>query len=144
MNETKQIMKKPTVAEVAKMFGAPTGAVRAQYRKNATQLRGIAAQAGTGRVRGASGAKWSALAQSADDAASGIAELRSKIDESGDPKSVLWRMRGPGGEFVGINGRLAPAFVDERSVLVFDGRDNEATKLAFFRITLGNIHIEVL
>ena len=144
MNETKQIMKKPTVAEVAGMFVARPGEVRSQYRKNAIQLRGIAAQAGAGRSRGATGAKWLGLAQSADDAASGIAELRSKIEESGDPKSVLWRMRGPDGEFVGINGRLAPAFVDERSALVFDGRDNEATKLAFFRITLGNLHIEVL
>jgi hypothetical protein len=43
------------------------------------------------KLKKQTGAKWIGLAQSADDAASGIAELRSKIEESGDPKTVLWQ-----------------------------------------------------
>ena len=83
----------------------------------------------------------------------GLSDLRAMIDgairfvshnsRSKALRSVKWRLRGAGGEFVGLSDRLAPSFVDERSALVFDGLDNECVKLAAFSV-LGELVIEIL
>lgn len=54
-----------------------------------------------------------------------------------------WRLRGPQGQFVGLDG-LRCAFVPEHEALTFDGRDNEATKLGIYQATLGPLRIELL
>ena len=59
-------------------------------------------------------------------------------------KAILWRLRGPNGEFVGMRGYWAIAFVPEHEALVFDGRDNEEMKLRAYESALGPLTIEIL
>jgi hypothetical protein len=59
-------------------------------------------------------------------------------------KAIQWRLRGPHGEFVGVNGFFGVAFVPENDALIFDGRDNEARKLAMYEAILGQLTIEIL
>lgn len=59
-------------------------------------------------------------------------------------KAVQWRLRGSLGEFVGLSDDLRCAFVPESKAFVFDGRDNEARKLATYETALGPLTIEVI
>ena len=77
-------------------------------------------------------------------------ELKQMIQgamKSASPRKALmacrWRLRGPNGEFVGMSG-MRCAFVPESSALIFDGRDNEDAKLAFYQCFLGELLVEVL
>ena len=58
-------------------------------------------------------------------------------------KAVMWRMRGPNGEFVGLK-NLRCAFVPEADAMIFDGRDNEAHKLQNYQAALGPLTIEII
>jgi hypothetical protein len=60
-------MKNITAQQVAAFFGVPETNVKAQYAKNAHQLRGMAKQAGAGKYRGKTSAQWNALAQMAEE-----------------------------------------------------------------------------
>ena len=59
-------------------------------------------------------------------------------------KSIQWRLRGPHGEFVGLNNSLACVFVPEAQAEIFDGRDNELMKLRIYEFALGPLAIEIL
>ncbi len=59
-------------------------------------------------------------------------------------KAVQWRLRGPLGQFVGLDAALSCAFVPEAYGQVFDGRDNEDQKLATYERELGPLTVEVL
>jgi hypothetical protein len=62
-------------------------------------------------------------------------------------KACQWRLRGPRGEFVGlgpVSAGLPCQFVPEASASVFDGRDNEDTKLAIFQRALGPLTVEII
>ena len=59
-------MKTPTVKQVATVFGVPEENVKAQYSKNAAQLRAMAKHAGSGQYRGKTGAQWLSLAEMAE------------------------------------------------------------------------------
>lgn len=52
--------------QIARVFGCSPAQVRAQFAKNARQLRGMAAKAGTGKHRGKTGAEWLGLAEMAE------------------------------------------------------------------------------
>lgn len=56
---------------------------------------------------------------------------------------IKWRMRGPSGEFVGLND-LRCAFVPESGAMIFDGRDSETCRLATYQATLGPLRIELI
>lgn len=58
-------------------------------------------------------------------------------------KACQWRLRGPNGEFVGLR-HMACSFVPEASSFVFDGRDNEAMKLATYERALGPLTVEII
>ena len=60
-------VKNPNASQVAAFFGAPVKNVKAQYAKNAAQLRQLAKQAGSGQCRGKTAAEWLRLAQIAED-----------------------------------------------------------------------------
>lgn len=68
-------------------------------------------------------------------------DRRARLDAL---KAIQWRLRGPHGEFVGVNGFFGVAFVPENDALIFDGRDNEARKLATYEAVLGQLTIEIL
>lgn len=59
-------MNNPTSKQVAAIFGAPEKNVKAQYAKNAAELRQMAKQAGAGKYRGKTAAQWNALAEMAE------------------------------------------------------------------------------
>jgi hypothetical protein len=59
-------------------------------------------------------------------------------------QAIQWRLRGPNGEYVGINKQMACSFVPEDDSLVFDGRDNEDIKLATYQRALGNLAVEII
>jgi hypothetical protein len=59
-------MNNPTPKQVAAIFRAPEASVKAQYAKNAAQLRQMAKQAGAGKYRGKTSGQWIALAEMAD------------------------------------------------------------------------------
>ena len=58
--------------------------------------------------------------------------------------AIQWRLRGPNGEFVGLNGALA-AFVPESRGIVYNGFDNADLKLPFFESVLkAKLTVEIL
>lgn len=59
-------------------------------------------------------------------------------------KAIQWRLRGPNGEYIGLNKQLACSFVPESAALVFDGRDNEEMKLRAYEAALGPLTVEIL
>lgn len=59
-------------------------------------------------------------------------------------KAIQWRLHGPNGEYVGLNRTLDCAFVPESAAFIFDGRDNEAMKLAIYQAALGPLTIEII
>jgi hypothetical protein len=62
-------------------------------------------------------------------------------------KAIQWRLRGPCGQFVGhgdIFTGFRGQFVPEASAIVFDGRDNEATKLDAYSRDLGPLTVEII
>ena len=63
-------------------------------------------------------------------------------------KACMWRLRGPNGEYVGLNADKTAcpviAFVPESRALIFDGRDNEDMKLRTYEAVLGELTIEIV
>mgnify|MGYP001275786859 CR=1 FL=1 len=57
---------KPTVEQIAAMFGAPVESVRNQYRRNAAQLRESARRAGSRSYRGYTAREYSRFAAHAE------------------------------------------------------------------------------
>lgn len=58
--------------------------------------------------------------------------------------AIEWRLRGPNGQYVGLDGVRA-AFVPEEKALTFSGHDNEVRKIVYFQAVLRErISVEVL
>lgn len=58
-------------------------------------------------------------------------------------QAIQWRMRGPNGEYVGLDGVFV-AFVPESNAQIFCGVDNEDLKLDFYQSILGKLSIEII
>lgn len=59
-------------------------------------------------------------------------------------EAIQWRLRGPNGEFVGLNGVFA-SFVPESGAIVYNGFDNADLKLPFFQSVLkSELTVEIL
>lgn len=61
-------------------------------------------------------------------------------------KAIQWRFRGPNGEYVTSGHELGDrvAFCPEDHATIFDGRDNETQKLAYYEAFLGPLTIEII
>lgn len=60
-------------------------------------------------------------------------------------KAIQWRFRGPHGEYCGLNTQWECCFCAESQASIFDGCDNEKTKLLFWERALkSKLTIEIL
>lgn len=60
-------------------------------------------------------------------------------------KQIKWALRSPDGQYAGLRNLLIVPVSSLVEAQIFDGRDNDETKLSFYRLTTGiNWQIEVL